>query len=163
MKVYVPYTNLAEGVVSALEASGYAYTPVWVGGDSTDYWSLLSDCWSNGETFAIVEHDIVVRPESLAELDTCPYEWCSFGAPYFCGVYHGLGCVKFTANLIARHPNALDKVAAYHDEGHPSKHWCRLDAWLQDRVLASEYRHRHETVLEHAKKELVPSHGCVVL
>lgn len=162
MRVVVPYTHIAAATASALTATDWPIEASYVGASYEAYWELLAGLWQDGETFAIVEHDIVVRPDTLDALQDCPHEWCSYGAPYYNGVYHGMGCVKFSAGLIARHPRALEQVAEYSDADHPPKHWCRLDAWLQGRVLVSEYRHRHEEVLGHSKADLLPSHGCMV-
>lgn len=162
--VYLPFTAVAPGVREALRATQHPYREVYVGMRDTAYWELLSGLWSKGQTFAIVEHDIVVQPDSLKELEECPWDWCSFGAPYFRGVYHGLGCIKFGTELIKRHPGALEQVAAYPpDDKHPPKHWCRIDTYLQ-RALSGEYHHRHEAVLTHVKDEkLLPTHGCVAV
>jgi hypothetical protein len=139
-------------------------TEVYVGARDDAYWELLNGLWSKRQSFIVVEHDIVVRANTLVELENCPYEWCSFGAPYFGGVYHGLGCVKFSDTLISRHPKALEHVAVHPpDAKHPPKHYCRLDAYLQEE-LSSEYRHCHETVLEHVRPydgPPLPAHGCV--
>jgi hypothetical protein len=123
----------------------------------------LNGLWSEGESFIVVEHDIVVRADTLEELENCPCEWCSFGAPYLGHVYHGLGCVKFSDTLISRHPKAMEQVAAFPpDEKHPSKHYCTLDAYLQ-RTLLGEYMHCHEEVLGHVRPyngAPWPNHGC---
>jgi hypothetical protein len=164
VKVYAPFTAFAPGVREALKATGHPVTEVYVGGRDDAYWELLNGLWSEGQSFIVVEHDIVVRAETFEELESCPYQWCSFGSPYFMGVYHGLGCVKFSDRLISRHPRAMEQVAAHPpDEKHPPKHYCRLDAYLQ-LVLSGEYRHRHETVLEHVRSydgPPRPGHGCV--
>lgn len=85
------------------------------------------------------------------------------GEPYFNGVHVGLGCVKFGSELIARFPRAFDEVAKMHDIKHPAKHWCRLDSWLQDRVLPTRERHIHEPSVGHLKEtpKMHPSHGCL--
>ena len=164
VKVYAPFTGFAPGVREALKATGHPVTEVYVGARDDAYWELLNGLWSKGQSFIVVEHDIVVRADTFEELENCPYEWCSFGAPYFVGVYHGLACVKFSDTLISRHPKAMEQVAAYPpDEKHPPKHYCRLDALLQQ-ALFGEYRHCHETVLGHVRPydgPPQPGHGCV--
>ncbi len=162
MRVYLPFTDVAPGVREALRDAPMPITEVYVGARDEAYWELLNSLWEKGQTFAIVEHDIIVEPGTLKELAECSGEWCSFASPYFNGVYHGMGCVKFSDTLIARYPKAMEQVAEYSDATHEKKHWCRLDAWLQYRVLASAQRHYHDTVLGHAKEVLMPSHGCLV-
>jgi hypothetical protein len=164
VKVYAPFTEFAPGVREAVKVTGHSVTEVYVGARDDAYWELLNGLWSEGQSFIVVEHDIVVRADTFAELESCPYRWCSFGAPYFWGVHHGLGCVKFNDALISRHPKAMEQVAAHPpDEKHPPKHYCRLDAYLHE-ALAGEYRHCHETVLEHVRPydgPPQPGHGCV--
>jgi hypothetical protein len=162
--VYVPFTEFAPGVREALTATGHSVTEVYVGARDDAYWELLNGLWSERRSFIVVEHDIVVRADTFEELENCPFEWCSFGAPYFVGVHHGLGCVKFSDTLISRHPRLMEQIAEHPpDEKHPPKHYCRLDAYLEQ-ALSSEYRHCHETVLGHVRTydgPPQPAHGCV--
>lgn len=68
-----------------------------VSGDPFAYWRLIRGLWATGEPFIVVEHDIVIRDDTLAELEACPHRWCAF-------LYHeapgepvsGLGCAKLT-------------------------------------------------------------------
>jgi hypothetical protein len=68
-----------------------------VGHNQYAYWNLFVTLWREGEPFVLVEHDIVVRPSTIQQLEDCPRPWCGF-------VYHeapgepvaGLGCTKFT-------------------------------------------------------------------
>lgn len=162
MKVIVPYTRLCKETKKALDRTRYVYETVFVGNSDTDYFDLLSDLWSEGETFAIVEHDIVIHKTALSELENCDSPWCAFPVYYFATTHVGLGCVKFSSPFIKRFPNAMDQVAEMCDGTHPKKHWCRLDAWLQQRVLPSSERHVHPTVLGHVRSGNIirPSHGC---
>ena len=83
--------------------------------------------WAQGGGFIIVEHDVVVEDGALDELEHCQHDWCSFQVPYVGRLYAGLSCAKFSAGLIARHPDALDQIAELEDEDHTPGHWCRLD------------------------------------
>lgn len=161
MRVVVPYTKLRIETARALDASGYAWEPVKMTHDES-YWELLADLWAARETFVIVEHDVVIEPGSLRELDECDTWRCSIPIEYMNGPYAGLGCTKFDARTIAARPNALERVAGMSDATHAPKHWCRLDAWLQA-VLAGLPLHIHSGVLDHMRDTatISPSHGCI--
>ena len=160
MRLVVPYTSLHPETAAALDASGQAYEAVRMYGDD-GYFALLSGLWAAGDTFAVVEQDIVVGPETLPSLAGCSLDWCSFGFPYMrSDAYHGLGCVRFSAALLACVPDAMDRVALMSDETHDARHWCRLDAWLAQVLTASgEKRHEHLPPVGHLSRQ--PSHGCV--
>ena len=60
------------------------------------YWELFCRLWRDGQPFIIVEHDIVIRKDTIRSLADCEASWCAY-------VYHqapgnpvsGLGCTKF--------------------------------------------------------------------
>ena len=160
MRLVVPYTSLRPETAAALAASGFPFEEARVD-DGDGYWRLLSGLWEAGEPFAIVEQDIVVGPGTLPDLAACPRDWCSFGYPYFVSDnYHGLGCVRFSAALLARVPDAMDRVGEMSDATHPAKHWCRIDGWLQLALRkAGEPRCEHLPPVGHLHRH--PSHGCV--
>lgn len=163
MRVYVPVAKLLPGVepvFAAIRAAGADPFDVCLV-DDTDYWCLLAELWSKGHGFAVVEHDVVIAPDTLDRFDACSNDWCAQRYEYFVGPYAGLGCMRFSAALIARNPDALRRVATMSDPTHPARHWCRLDAWLQQVLSAArETLCIHEGTLEHLGGT-VPSHGCV--
>jgi hypothetical protein len=160
VRLVQPYARLRPEVVRAL--SGQAVEFRDVSGSDDAYWTLLRDLWAKGETFCIVEHDVVVRPDSLAELAACPSPWCAFEVPYLDRLYAGLACTRFSADLLARYPDALGTISELSDEDHPPKHWCRLDSWLQGYVLhpGGETMCVHGPPLEHVRDGTAPAHGC---
>ncbi len=164
MRVVVPYTDLKTETIGALNATGRPWEPVWVGDSDEDYWSLLAGLWADGESFCIVEHDVVVEPDVFVELEACPSDWCGFPVPYFRGSYAGLACAKFGDELIARNPRAVVRAGEMSNARHPRKHWCTLDHFLQREVLAqrNEVRCIHPRVLGHIRDGDVyrPSHDC---
>lgn len=167
MRVVIPYApTLDHHVVIAVNGAGRVPEPVNVSDSDEAYWELFNDLWAKGETFCVVEHDIVVRHDTLREIEECPSDWCSFLVPYVGLEYAGLACAKFSADLIARVPDAIAQVAETPgDEHHPPKHWCRLDAWLQGVLeVAGETKCVHGPPLEHLRAEsdeqVRPSHGC---
>ena len=166
--VVMPYTRLRPEVVEAL--AGWDVAFVDVSGSDDAYWQLLANLWSEGRSFLIVEHDVVVRPDTLGELEQCHHPWCSFQVPYVGKLYAGLSCAKFSAALIARYPDALNRIAELEDEDHPPKFWCRLDSHLQSHVLnpGGEEMHVHGPPLGHIRDDsspatpwaIGPAHGC---
>lgn len=159
MRVLVPHTDLRGQVRTALDASGWRWEPVDVSSADTAYTRMLSTLWIVGETFTLVEHDVVIRPGVLDELNDCPHPWCAFPYALRDTTVAGLGCTKFTAELIAAHPHAVAQTWAEHTEAHPRGHWCNLDDRLT-RVLtaARATRHLHGPPVEHLNP--APTHGC---
>lgn len=163
MIVVVPLTVVRVPVLAALDATGYDFSLVDVSDSDESYWSLLAGLWRSGESFTIVEHDVIVEEDSIAGLDECPEQWCAFAVRYGSGQHVGLGCVKFTAAFCAGRPRAMELVGEMSDATHAKKHWCRIDAWLS-RVLAPATAHVHPGLLDHVRDDggpIVPSHGCI--
>jgi hypothetical protein len=164
VRVVAPYVEFAPGVTEALEATGWPWRQAYVGGSDEAYWELLGDLWADRESFVVVEHDVILRPDTLDELADCPQAWCSFAVPYLDTEYAGLACAKFSDEIIAACPDALDRVGRMSNAAHPPKFWCTVDAWLQV-VLSSTSipRHIHAPALGHyrpAGAPLMPTHGC---
>lgn len=159
MRVVVPTTVTHPEVYAALAETGFEFDSIPVDHSDRAYYDLLASLWAAGESFAIIEHDIVVYPSAPLELAACPFPWC--GLPYAYGntTTYGLGCVKFSEGLIARHPDAMLRVGVMSDPTHPARHWCRLDAWLTA-VLTSvgEGRHEHKGLVRHLGNGC--AHGC---
>jgi hypothetical protein len=98
----IPTTSLTSPTVVALQN---LYPAVAIMRDDWDYARLFTRLWRRGQTFVLVEHDILPPagfPESLLD---CPEPYC--GHYYRLGRRLGgtLGCVKFAADLIAEHSN----------------------------------------------------------
>jgi hypothetical protein len=163
MRVYVPVAKQlleVEPVLAAIRAAGADPVGVCLV-EEDDYWSLLTELWSMADEFTVVEHDVVIEPDTLDRFNACASGWCAQRYAYFVGPYAGLGCMRFRSRLITRNPDALRRVGTMSDPTHPARHWCRLDAWLQQVLSASgETLCIHEGTLEHLGGT-VPSHGCV--
>lgn len=160
MRVYCPYTAISPATRAALDASGYEWEPRDVSGSDTAYWDLLAELWTVGEDFAIVEHDVVPSPEALASFDACGHDWCGAAYPYLAGTYAGLGCARFRAAIMARHPDLMSVVGGMSNEAHGPKFWCTLDAW--QRVVLQQRGERQCTAHPGAgHPSHSPSHGCV--
>lgn len=164
MRVILPYTQERAEVRAAVAATGRQFETRYVGVYDYCYFDLLNVLWIEREDFCVIEHDVVVRPDSLDELDACPNDWCAFGMEYMDVVWPGLSCVRFRAELIARNPDAFDNIAECSDAGHPPRHWCRVDHWLRGELEANgEKQCVHGPPLGHIRPyrgRILPTHTC---
>jgi hypothetical protein len=78
--------------------------------DYTNYGRIFTEQWQSGHGFLLVEEDVVPWPGAMAQLDRCQEDWCCFEFPN--GVIHeeprsgfcdGLGCMKFSTDLVRRY------------------------------------------------------------
>jgi hypothetical protein len=170
--VILPYTRIRPGVREALDATGWPYEPVDVSASDESYWELIADVWAEGETFIVVEHDIIVRPDTLRSLLGCVEEWCTFPYAMCTGPeLTGLGCTKFDASIMATVPNLITRTAQMEDALHPPKHWCRIDQNTQHELMRRHYVVcRHLPAVEHLRDDgdpantptyTRPNHGCL--
>ena len=161
MKVVVPHTagGLHDRTLRAV--SGEPNIEFVLLDDDEAYWRLWRELWAAAEDVIVVEQDIVPNPDSFQQFEECRELWCAHAYPYSVfGLYAGTGCVRLRAELLASTPGLIDRVGLRSDDLHPAKHWCRLDAWMQNELHAAGHRmHRHEPAATH----LDPgnSHGCV--
>ena len=160
MKIVCPYTEIEKRTRDGLDSTTYPWEERWVGESLTAYWDLLSGLWKAGETFVIVEHDIVIHPDTIDDLLDCDAPWCAATYPYLDGMYPGLGCMKFDEKLMARLPDLLDQVATFNYPGHGPKHYCTLDAAIQRNLWSSGLWAcvNHKSV---GHMHRWPGHGCV--
>jgi hypothetical protein len=164
MRVVVPTVpsnvHLA-AVEAALTAAGAQFVLYDVSESDDAYWTLLGALWANAEGFIVVEHDVVVLPETIPELEACERPWCCAPYPYMGGrgTIIGLGCTKFSAEIIAAVPDAILRAGEMTDS-HPARHWCRLDSRIQRALVDSGYHaHFEHTAVDHLNQR-GPSHGC---
>ncbi len=144
--VVVPYTRIEPDVMDAVPDAEWCY----VGHDDAAYWGLLADLWAEGETFIIVEHDIVPTEADLQALAECPEGWCAAGYPFEdLGTYWGLGCTKFEGWFTRRYPEVVDRLTVGGDDVHPLHHWCNLDALLQGALAAHGQAPHHHGLVRH--------------
>ena len=142
MRFVMPYTHLSEEVTARLDASGHPFERCDVSGSIFDYSALMEGLWQPSTPgIVLVEHDVVIEPGSVDELLACPEDWCAFQVAYLGQAegHPGLGCVKFSQELIARHPDAMELAGQIWDGEHQPRHWCLTpDA----RVLTADVRWR---------------------
>lgn len=101
--------------------------------DDGSYFKLVEGLWQERKGFILVEHDIVVWPGAIHELEHCPESWCTI--PYYCSmgwIVDGLGCTKFSADLMEAFPNFLHE---------PFPECCRHDRYYcgLDRLIAHRF------------------------
>ena len=91
----------------ALRQDGWKVDARFMAKDDS-YYELLCEYWAKGEDFCVVEHDIVVWPGALSEMEACREPWCT--RPYYCSVgwiLDGLGCARFSGTFTRLHPEFL--------------------------------------------------------
>lgn len=106
-----------------------------VTGDEFAYWREISARWTGAEDLIVVEHDMLIGPDTVPSLSSCQADWCAFGYDIFgCKrIEHALGCTKFSAALQRAVP--AETVAALFSH---CEH-CRGDGcwWHLDNYLAA--------------------------
>lgn len=152
---------------AALKESRLEYALAPVRADE-DYFNYIEAAWNSGASFMTVEQDIVPPPGHLREMMECPEPWCSSPyeyPPY--GLYAGMGCAKFSKELIAQFPDAMKTISTLANDRHPPKHWCSMDGLLKDYLLQGrggkwpeDGPHIHPEVTHHHKGR--PAHDCLV-
>jgi hypothetical protein len=149
VRVVVPATprGLHPLTVPAILEAGYVAEvhPMLI---QESYWELLRGLWDEGNTFAIVEHDIGVTRDQLFALEDCGRPWCAFSYEVYAGdlaaAYggpYGLGCTRFRYEILQKIPGAVEEAGTYDQHPvHPPRSYAVMDSTLT-RVLRS---HGHE-------------------
>jgi hypothetical protein len=165
MRVVVPFVpkHLSSKTVIALGRSGYEWKRADVSKSDSSYFLLLEKLWKQGGDFCIVEHDIVVGPDTLSGIDACPEPWCVCPFPYLNDIFVGLAVARFRAEIMEAIPKLFDEIAARStDANHPPRHWCRLAQYVGEGIGSRGFvPHWHEQV-GHIGSQM-PAHGCVDL
>jgi len=139
MNVVVPWTREHPEARAALASARPHY--VNVGRDDYAYWRLARCLWE-ADAFTIVEHDVVVRPDSVAELDACPERWCAFKVTTGEGWVCTLGCVRF-------------RPWAYWPVPEPTR-WQDLDWTLEAALVKAGWqKHVHDPILDHVNPGVI--------
>ncbi len=163
MRVIVPYVTLYPETRAALEAAGVAAEYGSVAGDDYAYHELLRSMWAQGEGFINIEQDIVVRPDTVDILSSCPEPWCGFAYAITSGYGSWLGCVKFSTELVSGRPSAFDATVQLRYDGTPRRHWARIDTRLKQ-VLEDQERltmHVHWPAVGHLNPaQRPPVYNC---
>jgi hypothetical protein len=126
----------------ALRAEGL-YPQVVIMDDDLAYGRLLARLWREGAGFVLVEHDVVPWPGAVAGMASCREAYCGHRYQIAGQLGGTLGCVRFSAALIAEHPDLPATWAG--------SHWSNLDIKLTNAlwdVGVREY-HVHEPPVAH--------------
>jgi hypothetical protein len=141
MKIIVPFATKApmiQAVQIALRQDGHE--PLYVHcKHEEDYFNLVAEHWEAKEDFCVIEHDIVIWPGALQELEDCEELWCV--RPYYCSVgwiIDGLGCTKFSSEM-------MTKYSDFFKEPFPkccmhTKNYCGLDRLIAHRMMDLEIK-----------------------
>lgn len=163
MRILIPYTELQPATRRALLAYAHDHQLDFVHLDDPEYGygRLLQQVWAQGETFAIVEHDIVVNPGTIADFDSCPELYCAAPYAWTTQVGPALGCTRFRTELLESVPDAIDQVLATPSAWGEPGHFRQLDVFLMRRVLRDQHGlqpHVHLPPVEHLnpKQALLP-------
>lgn len=72
-----------------------------VAGDDLAYWREIRARWTGAEDLIVIEHDIQIGPGTVASLESCDRDWCTFAYDIFgCKrLVNALGCTKLSARL----------------------------------------------------------------
>jgi hypothetical protein len=161
LKVYVPYTKITPGAQRALERFAPMAERVYVGQDDQAYWRFWRDAWALKRTFMVVEHDVVIGEDTVAEMTGCPKSWCAAPYPYISTISHGLACVKFRSELMVRFPTLFEMIGAASIMRHPQAHWCTLDMAVSPVLWAlGNPRCENHNMVDHPGHEFRSTHGC---
>ena len=110
---YLPFTKIHGDVWNALPEGTIT---VDVSGSPDAYWAALCEWWVKGEDFAVIEHDVICRPDVIEQFDSCPEPWCVFGYDPICheacqeAWANMLGCTRFRAVITAEFPDAVTSI-----------------------------------------------------
>jgi hypothetical protein len=154
LRVIVPHTKLHEETVKALDRwSTVEPEFIDVSRSNEAYYEALRDVWNCAQGFVVVEHDICIGPETIDSLTNCSDLWCVF--PYWIndGYATGLGCTKFSTELIEAVPDLFDVVGKMPDSMMRLKDWHTLDRRIFEALTVLGYaEHLHGPSVIHLKR-----------
>lgn len=123
----------------ALHASPFAevHTVCLTSGDDQSYGRWLAKEWGwaleAGDSLAVVEPDIVVRPDVVEAFLHDPADYLCFPYEWLTDIGPALGCTRFSAAFIARFPMLVAEAVA------SGVSWRQLDVVLMRHLLARKY------------------------
>lgn len=144
---YVPYTYVHPLTVQAAPKGA-----VWVDVSASDnaYYTALRDIWEQRESFAVLEHDVVCRPDVVDAFEECPEPWCIYGYSNIChpgcmeAWRNALGCTRFRAEILEAVPDAVSSIAP------EAWDWHNLCDGIGNNLRAAGFTHHwHEPWVHH--------------
>jgi hypothetical protein len=108
-----------------------------VSSDEKAYRRLLARLWHEGQSFVIVEHDILPPPEALSGFAECSEPWCCYPYPYALGTsaFGQLGCTRFSAGLLRALPDLIEESELEMPLGGYPPDWIRLAPMIKKCLL----------------------------
>lgn len=168
--VYYPFTRRDPRTIA-----GSPKNAQWVDVSSSPfaYYAAIVSWWEQslqtGEDFAIVEHDVVCRPDIIEAFETCPRPWCSFTYADICcqdetgwspcmeAWRNMIGCTRFRAEMVADVPDAASSVPSHcpdscteHKQRDQHWDWRVICNQVLDNLRAKGFQHHwHYPGAEH--------------
>lgn len=153
-RIVLPFVagGLRQEAVQALSQSRLPFDAIRLdAGDDGAYAALVEQLWAAGETFILVEQDVVPTRSQLLALARCHGNWCSYcyaGAGYPRAPM--LGCVKFGRELLARRPEVGQTVLLTHHTRTHHVGWRSVNETLSHHLWTlGETWHRHHPDVVH--------------
>jgi hypothetical protein len=115
-------------------------------GDDAAYFGLMARLWRSGQTFIIVEQDMLPTPATLEEMWACPEDWCSgYEAQMITDPPIGevkswsMGCMKFGSDLMRGMPWVMEVAGlSWRSPAGPPPSWRSLDLYIYLRMGRSD-------------------------
>lgn len=123
-----------------------------VSGSQEAYFELMYKHWKEGETFIVVEHDIVPWPGALKAIFDCQSQLCAYEAPIgtFNGEYSGmgLGIWKLGEAVMDKYPDHLDDPSL-------TRLWHKVDGEMISRLIYDRHveMHYHYPAVIHLSRQ----------
>jgi hypothetical protein len=138
----VPALSPECAAASALRAENLAPVVVVLDDDQA-YGRLLTELWASNEDVIIIEHDVIPWPGAVKRLASCPEPYCAHQYLIAGQLGGTLGCVKFSSDLTAAHPDV--------PEAWTGGHWGTVDIKLTNALWDRGIRapHRHQPPVAH--------------
>ena len=160
VQFYVPWTER-----HPLVTAGAPPGTIWIDlHGEEDYWSALCRIWAKGESFAIIEHDVICRPDVVEQFASCPEPWCAFWYDNICHFdcreawANQLGCTRFRSDVMAKCPDALTSIPPDQRGWHnlcdhiagDKLHGTAVFPWRSHSIRAAGFSHHwHSPPVEH--------------
>lgn len=146
MLVVIPALTRECPAVKALELEGVKHDVVLME-DDYSYSELMMALWNNGDSFMILEHDVVPWPGAIEKLAQCSLSWCGHHYPFAPNCIRGaMGNVKFSRQLIAQCPNIYKLWETVK--------WNQIDGAVFPGIIEAtglKWFHRHSPDFAHVK------------
>ena|ERR1700752_20103 len=146
MRVVIPHTAVHP---VTLEAAPEHAEWIDVSVDGEAYWRAMCEWWADGETFIVLEHDVICRPDVLQGFESCDCAWAAHKYDDMCcpecseAWANTLGATRFTADLIAAVPGAASSIP-------PNlRHWTNMCDGLGNNLRAAGFTHHWHGEIEH--------------